>query len=62
MNPPCKKCTDRQQGCHAKCEAYKKFWAFCKKQEAQRRKEALINRYNSDQATKAIRLKRDQNK
>ena len=61
MNPPCKKCEDRHNGCHASCERYKEFRAFCDEQGARRRDKAIVDRYGHDRVTKAIKIRNWQN-
>lgn len=40
MNVPCRDCTDRELGCHGKCERYQEFSALCEEVRARRLKDA----------------------
>ena len=52
---PCKGCTDREVGCHAKCERYAKYRKPFDKAIADREKRREAGAFHNDGVTKAIR-------
>lgn len=58
-SPPCKGCTERYSGCHAKCEGYSTWkQAWLDRKEAlygEQKRDRMLRDFYSDGCTKAIR-------
>lgn len=61
LQPPCRGCTDRYQGCHDRCKAYQEFHAEQETISKARNKENDIYNYSYISHTKIARHLKNKN-
>ena len=59
MNVPCRDCTDRELGCHGKCERYMAYReelnAQTRERKADEKRNSMLNDFYVDGVTKSIK-------